>query len=100
MSTSGVAQQPEKTEDLSLEEISTKYAGRWVALTVTARDKNLQPVRGIVVADEVDRYRLRAHFLFLRQAQECETLSATRCKLGCSPLRDRRPRLRQESIDP
>ncbi|MDG6995646.1 MAG: hypothetical protein JRN52_06970 [Nitrososphaerota archaeon] len=61
MSPPEVAQQPEKTEDLSLEEISTKYAGRWVALTVTARDKNLQPIRGIVVADEVDRYRLRSH---------------------------------------
>ena len=59
MSTSEVAQQPAKTKDLSLEEISIKYAGRWVALTVTSRDKNLQPLRGIVVADEVDRYRLR-----------------------------------------
>lgn len=59
MSTSEVAQQPAKTEDLSLEEISTRYAGRWVAFTVTVRDKNLQPLRGIVVADEIDRYRLR-----------------------------------------
>lgn len=45
--------------DLSIQEISTKYAGRWVAMTVTARDENLQPLRGVVVADEIDRYRLR-----------------------------------------
>lgn len=45
--------------DLSLEEISVKYSGRWVAITVTERDKNLQPTRGIVVAEDVDRYRLR-----------------------------------------
>ena len=50
-----------KSEDLSLEEISSKYEGRWVAITVTARDENLQPARGIVVADEIDRYRLRNH---------------------------------------
>lgn len=30
-------------------------------MTVTARDENLQPTRGVVVADEVDRYRLRTH---------------------------------------
>ncbi|MDG6923962.1 MAG: hypothetical protein JRN67_11805 [Nitrososphaerota archaeon] len=59
MSSTEVAQQPVEAEDLSLEEISTKYAGRWVAITVTARDRNLQPLRGIVVADENDRYRLR-----------------------------------------
>lgn len=56
MSPSTVAEQP---ADLSFEEIAAKYAGRWVAVTVTKRDESLQPTRGTVVADEVDRYRLR-----------------------------------------
>lgn len=51
----------EKPEDLSLEEIATGYFGRWVAITVTKRDENLQPTRGIVVAHDVDRYKLRAN---------------------------------------
>lgn len=47
-------------KDLSLEEISNGYAGNWVAITVTKRDVNFQPMRGIVVASDADRYRLRA----------------------------------------
>ena len=46
-------------ENLTLSEISQRYSGRWVAITVTERDRNLQPVKGRVVADDVDRYRLR-----------------------------------------
>lgn len=48
-----------KVQDLSLEEIASGYFGRWVAITVTKRDENLQPTRGIVVAHDVDRYKLR-----------------------------------------
>ncbi|MDG6999998.1 MAG: hypothetical protein JRN15_12885 [Nitrososphaerota archaeon] len=51
----------EKTKDLSLEEIAAGYSGRWVAMTVTKRDDNLQPTRGIVVAHDVDRYKLRTN---------------------------------------
>ena len=51
----------EKAQDLSLEEIATGYSGRWVAITVTKRDGNLQPTRGVVVANDVDRYKLRAN---------------------------------------
>jgi len=49
----------EQQQELSLLEIYKKYSGRWVALIVTQRDKNLQPIKGQVVADDVDRYRLR-----------------------------------------
>jgi hypothetical protein len=46
-------------EELSILEIAEKYPKRWVAVVVTQRDENLQPSRGKVVADDVDRYRLR-----------------------------------------
>jgi len=46
-------------EVLTLPEISQRYPGRWVAMTVTERDGNLQPVKGRVVENDVDRYRLR-----------------------------------------
>jgi len=46
-------------EDLALPEIFKRYKGRWVAITVTVRDKNLQPTKGKVVADDMDRYLLR-----------------------------------------
>ena len=46
-------------EDLSISEIRQKYSNRWVAVIVTQRDRNMQPIRGQVVADDVDRYRLR-----------------------------------------
>ena len=36
-----------------------QYGNRWVAITVTKRDKNGQPVAGKLVAEDVDRYRLR-----------------------------------------
>ena len=32
---------------------------RWVAVVVTERDNSNQPTRGKVVAEDVDRYRLR-----------------------------------------
>jgi hypothetical protein len=46
-------------EELSISEIRQKYSKRWVAVIVTQRDRNMQPIRGQVVADDVDRYRLR-----------------------------------------
>jgi hypothetical protein len=49
----------EHDQDLSLPEIIRKYPGRWVAIIVTQRDDNMQPIGGRVVADDVDRYRLR-----------------------------------------
>lgn len=42
-----------------MDDIRLKYNDRWVAITVTKRDKNLQPAEGVVIADDIDRYRLR-----------------------------------------
>ena len=46
-------------EDLALSEIWKRYKDRWVAVVVTSRDRNLQPTKGKVVADDLDRYFLR-----------------------------------------
>ena len=46
--------------ELTMKEIRGKYKDRWVAITVTQRDDNLQPTAGKIVADDVDRYRLRS----------------------------------------
>ncbi len=46
-------------EVLSLPEISERYKDRWVAIEVTERDRNRQPLKGRVVAAEIDRYTLR-----------------------------------------
>ncbi len=54
-----VGGEPSQPEDLELPEIFKRYKDRWVAIIVTKRDKNLQPIRGRVVANEGDRYRLR-----------------------------------------
>ena len=48
-----------KPEELALPEILKRYRDRWVAIAVTGRDRNHQPTRGRVVADDVDRYFLR-----------------------------------------
>jgi hypothetical protein len=45
-------------ENLSLSEIFERYRDRWVAIEVTKRDGNLQPIEGRVVEAEVDRYTL------------------------------------------
>ena len=50
---------PAETEDLALPEIIKRYSGKWVAIQVTGRDKNFQPTKGKVVADDQDRYMLR-----------------------------------------
>ncbi len=49
----------DEAKDQSLEEIVGKYSGSWVAMTVTKRDENYQPTRGIIVAHDMDRYKLR-----------------------------------------
>jgi hypothetical protein len=46
-------------EDLTYSEISEKYKDRWVAIEVTKRDRNFQPLKGRVLVNDVDRYRLR-----------------------------------------
>jgi len=45
--------------ELELPEIFKKFKDHWVAIQVTKRDQNEQPLAGKVVANEVDRYRLR-----------------------------------------
>jgi hypothetical protein len=61
MSTAGTPMPEETIEELSIPEIHAKYKGKWVAIIVTKRDGNLQPTGGRVVAEDVDRYRLRGH---------------------------------------
>ena len=46
-------------EVLTLPEVCERYKDRWVAIEVTGRDRNHQPLKGRVVADEIDRYTLR-----------------------------------------
>lgn len=50
----------ENPTSLTMKEIRERYKERWVAMTVTQRDQNLQPTAGTVVADDLDRYRLRS----------------------------------------
>ncbi|MDG6954707.1 MAG: hypothetical protein JRN33_06990 [Nitrososphaerota archaeon] len=47
-------------EEFTLSQIAEKYKNRWVAIEVTGRDGNSQPTKGKVVAQDVDRYRLRS----------------------------------------
>jgi len=61
MSTGSGSQPAEGKEELSIAEIFSKHKDRWVAIVVTERDRNLQPTRGRVVAEDLDRYRLRGH---------------------------------------
>jgi len=46
-------------EELTLPDIINRHKGKWVGVLVTARDKNLQPTKGKVVAESQDRYMLR-----------------------------------------
>lgn len=50
-------------EELTLAQISEKHKNRWVAILVTARDSSSQPTKGKVVAQDVDRYRLRSSLM-------------------------------------
>jgi len=47
-----------RPEALSFSEIRERYKDRWVAVEVTERDRNSQPVKGRVVENEIDRYTL------------------------------------------
>jgi len=58
MSSTGAQERP-PPEVLTLTEMAAKYKDRWVAIEVTERDENLQPVKGRVLADDIDRYNLR-----------------------------------------
>ena len=49
----------EISAEMSIAQINDEYRDRWVAVLVTKRDENYQPIAGKVVASEVDRYRLR-----------------------------------------
>ena len=53
------AGEQEEPQELALPEIIKQYKGKWVAINVTGRDKNFQPTKGKVVADDLDRYMLR-----------------------------------------
>lgn len=48
-----------ESEELALPEIRKRYKDRWVAIVVTRRDRNFQPTRGKVVAEDIDRFLLR-----------------------------------------
>ena len=58
MSQSG-AEESAKPEELTLSQISARHHDRWVAVEVTRRDRNRQPVQGRVVAEDFDRYNIR-----------------------------------------
>ena len=45
--------------ELTVAQVYEQYKNRWVAMLVTKRDESQQPAAGKVVADDVDRYRLR-----------------------------------------
>ena len=49
----------EAGEVLTLAEIREKFSGDWVAITVTQRDEAGQPLKGIVIAHDVNRTQLR-----------------------------------------
>ncbi len=49
----------EEQPELTIPQLFDQYKDRWVAILVTKRDKNGQPLSGKLVAEDVDRYRLR-----------------------------------------
>lgn len=63
------AEESAKAADLTLSQISAKHHDRWVAIEVTKRDRNGQPVRGRVIAEDVDRYNIREKTM--RMADVC-----------------------------
>jgi len=48
-----------ESKELTLEQIRKEHPNLWVAIAVTKRDANGQPMAGRVLADDADRYRLR-----------------------------------------
>jgi hypothetical protein len=54
------AQETKKSEEpMTLEEITRRRWGRWVAIRVVERDEAGQPKKGIVIYHTQDPYRLR-----------------------------------------
>jgi len=47
------------SKELSLDQIRKDHPRMWVAMVVTKRDDNGQPIAGKFVAEDPDRYRLR-----------------------------------------
>jgi len=54
-----LSQEEIEVPELQLSEIFKQFKDQWVAIQVTRRDENQQPAAGKVVANEMDRYRLR-----------------------------------------
>lgn len=53
------AWQEVETGELTIPEIRKQFKDKWVAVVVTRRNRNLQPTRGKVVAQDMDRFLLR-----------------------------------------
>jgi predicted transcriptional regulator len=53
----------EDQQELSISKMRELHKNRWIAITVTKRDKNGQPTAGKIVAEDVDRYRLRQNII-------------------------------------
>ena len=53
------AEESAKRAELTLSQISELHHDRWVAIEVTKRDRNGQPTKGRVVAEDVDRFNIR-----------------------------------------
>ncbi len=49
----------EAEESMSMDEIREKYNMLWVAIKVVERDEAGQPARGMVIAADYSRFRLR-----------------------------------------
>ncbi|MCL5067913.1 MAG: hypothetical protein M1368_06130 [Thaumarchaeota archaeon] len=58
----------QKEEELAIEEIKQKFYGDWVAIRVTQRDESGQPLKGVVLAHDVNRTLLRN---MLNDVAEC-----------------------------
>ena len=55
--------QSQEPPELTLSEIFEQHKEMWVAMLVTKRDENQQPIAGKIVAVDVDRYRLRLNIV-------------------------------------
>jgi hypothetical protein len=63
VSTTEEDQKEEELQELPFSEIHKQHKDMWVAVVVTKRDENLQPIAGKVVAIDPDRYRLRLNIV-------------------------------------
>jgi hypothetical protein len=59
MSDPAVEGNAQEVQEMSLEKMWSRFPREWVAIIVTRRDANEQPVAGKVVAHGADRYRIR-----------------------------------------